>query len=122
MFKRFNYFLILIAFLTGVIAPACGFSWNGKFSLVEICTTEGIEMKVIDNNSAPSGPSTPHQQASKDCQFCFQNNHVTAHITAIQMIESPIFTLTKNILNTHDILYRQILSQYHTARGPPSVV
>jgi len=123
MKTRFGNFLILIAFLAGVIAPACGFSWNGQgnnnYSLVEVCTTEGIEMKVVENDTAPS---TPHEQASEDCQFCFQNHHVMANILPTQTHSAQIYSLTAKILNTHDILYRQILSQYHTARAPPSYI
>jgi hypothetical protein len=103
-----------------MIAPACGVAWGGKFSLVEVCTTQGIEIKVVENTSAPSNPSSPHQQANEDCQFCFQNTHLMAGVMDAQIINHPKYSLTTKILSTRDILYRQILSQYHTARGPPS--
>lgn len=119
MTKRSAHILILIAFVMGVLAPACGFSWNGKFSLVEICTTEGIEMKVVENGSSPN---TPQHQASDDCQFCFQNAHLIADVTIMQTAHHPHYGKIAKIVHAHEILYRQILSQYHTARGPPSFV
>ena len=51
--QKLCHFFILTAFLLGIIAPACGFAWNGKFSVIEICTAKGIEQKIVSNDDLP---------------------------------------------------------------------
>jgi len=120
MRKNICHIFILFAFLTGIIAPSCGFAWNGKYSIIEICGAQGTKQKVVSNQDLP--PSEHIPTAQNECQFCFQNSHVLANFVPSQTLNHSSVAIIQNIIARHNILYRQILSQYHTARGPPSFV
>ncbi len=123
MSQKLCHFFILTAFLLGIIAPACGFAWNGKFSIIEICTAKGIEQKVVSNDDLPSKhPSDPADHAQKECQFCFQNNNLVANIILPTQITHPKFSIENRVYAFHDTVYKHILSQYHSARAPPSYI
>lgn len=115
--KNFCAILMITAFLAAIIAPACGFSWNGKYSIIEICNAQGVEQKIVSNDELP--PSKHQETTIEDCQFCFQNHHLTmalSHSPADKKMHAP---LKKQIIAAHDMLYQQVRSHDRAARAPP---
>lgn len=111
------HIIVLLAFLTGIIAPACGFMWGGNYSVIEICTSNGIENRVIANDDQPSTPQTQDQ-----CEFCF----TSANLTAFLMPEGRH---TKIAYAAEKIRFEQyediVLTRFQTnisSRGPPSFI
>lgn len=118
--KNFVHSAVLIIFLLGIIAPACGFAWGGQYSVIEICTAQGFETKIVENGQKPDG--APHHKMAGECQFCFSNAHVTSFIPEISVVTSLAYdSLDKKIyLNT--LKRAQRLSFDHSARAPPSAL
>lgn len=110
--------IVLLGFITALLAPACGFAWGGQFSVIEICTEKGIEHKIIadaQNNEAPSSPAYA-------CQFCFQQMMGQGFQEAFDFITVPItFTLTVKRFSLA-LYYQSTLDQSRSPRGPPSIV
>ncbi len=123
MSQRLCHFIILTAFLLGIFAPACGFAWNGKYTVVEICTAKGIEKKIVSNDDLPRNqPSDPTNHAQKECQFCFQKNNLIADFISPTQTTHLNHSFQNHILAFHDTVYKHILSQYHSARAPPTYI
>ena len=79
--RNIVHFIVIFTFALGIIAPACGFAWSGKYSVIEICTANGYEARIVANDEEPN---TPNHQMSDQCQFCFSN----AHFEPIRFSES----------------------------------
>lgn len=116
MIKSLHFF-VLFAFLAGIIAPACGFAWGGKYSVVEICTTEGIESRVVQGEERPSKP-----HASEQCQFCFAHANLKIFLPDVAAHEAIIFIRAKTQFQHYDQLFLSRLSRDHAARAPPVFV
>ena len=71
--------IVIMSFLLGIIAPACGFMWGGKASFIEICTAQGIEKRFV-TAQAETPPMPPSHIMDDSCSFCFQSNHVAAFL------------------------------------------
>lgn len=119
--KHLMHIFVAIAFLTGVIAPACGFSWGGKYSVIEICTSEGIESRIVDTSQNGQN-NLPAHKAGDQCQFCFQSANVKDSFP-------PLTQIKKKIVSLERIQYAQyetiILNTQHTPqslRGPPALI
>ena len=115
--KNKLHILVLIAFLGGIIAPACGFAWGGKYSVVEICTAQGFENRIVMNDEQ----ELPHQM-QEQCEFCFTHQNVAAFLPDTQKIEPYLHTFERNrIAQYEDILLSRSID--HTSpRGPPSYI
>jgi len=117
MHKNFCYILILTAFLAAIIAPACGFAWNGKYSIIEICNAQGVEQKIVSNDDLP--PSDHQKNTQQDCQFCIQKHNFHADIVAYNDVKIRPAPLQKQIIAAQHDIYQSTLSQYYAARAPP---
>lgn len=119
--RKYAHIFVLISFLAGVIAPACGFSWGGKFSVIEICTAEGIKSRVVENSQSEQN-NAPEHKTSEKCQFCFQHAN-------LKNILPPLKQINKTIVSLEHIKYAQyeviVLNTQHspqTRRGPPTLI
>lgn len=114
--------LTLSAFLLGIIAPACGFAWgNGdsKYSVIEICTANGLESRLVADNE---NPDTPPHQTTDQCQFCFSNTHLTSFAPEAIAIEEFKADALKLSYAQYEMLLLSRLTSYEQPRGPPTFV
>lgn len=109
--------LVILSFLLGIIAPACGFMWDGKYSVIEICTTEGIEQRVVANADNPNKPS--HDQAKNNCDFCFQNANLGNYLLSSEEIATRVYNVKTKHAFTHQRKISDSFSTTNLARGPP---
>ena len=114
------HILALIAFLLGIIAPACGFAWNGKYSVVEICTAQGYESRIVINNEEPA--NTPKHQMADQCQFCFSSVHVTGFVPNSILFEGFKAYALKLSYIQYEISLLSRLTSHEQPRGPPTLV
>ena len=105
-----------MAFLGGIIAPACGFAWGGKYSVIEICTAQGFETKIVDNDQDQP------QHIADQCQFCFANAHLTSFLPKTTNIETVVFYTNKIRFNQYETVFLSRVQHDHAARAPPSIV
>ena len=115
--KNFTHSFILLCFLVGVVAPACGFSWGGKYSVVEICTAQGIEQRVVD--TAPTDDSSPHKTVGEDCQFCFAAANMKAFLPADMPVMKAAVSLQKQRINHYTLIVLSRTTSHEEPRGPP---
>lgn len=109
---------VLLTFVLGFLGPACNFLWGGQYSVVEICTTFGIEKRVVQNDEQPDEPSS----AKKECPFCFQSANM-----AFGDVTSPSGWLP--VSSSHDFELPPV-SDFETKsayllpqpRGPPALI
>lgn len=111
------HFFIIIAFLAGIIAPACGFLWGGNFSVIEICTAQGIESRIV----ADTGDSnnTPAHKTSDKCQFCFSHANLVADIAPDFTLETVHFQVEKLKFQAYERLVFARINPQAAARAPP---
>lgn len=119
--RKITQIFILISFLTGVIAPACGFSWGGHFSVIEICTSDGIKSIVV-NNSKDSEKNFPNEKTSKQCQFCFQHANLKAFTPNIIQVEKLISTTEHIKLVQYKTIFLNIHQTPQIPRAPPKLI
>lgn len=105
------------AFLGGIIAPACGFAWGRTYSVVEICTAQGFENRIMMDDEQDS----PHQM-QEQCEFCFTSANLTAFLVP-DNYSQKLSDISEKIRITQ---YEDIvLSRFQTnisSRGPPSFI
>lgn len=117
---------ITISFLLGIIAPACGFMWGGQgSSMIEICTAQGIEMRLVTNDLQPNQdptnqPSNP--MMGDNCDFCFQNANFTGALLNTATLEKIGFQSNKIRFHLYETILLSHTSYNNTARGPPTLV
>lgn len=116
--KRVLYIIMLIAFVGGVIAPACGFAWGGKYSIIEICTSQGIEMKIVPQD----GQSNDMPAMSDQCQFCFASANITASIVSERQIEKIAYQAERIKFQRYAIIVLSRGIDDTSPRGPPALV
>ena len=119
--RKYAHLFVLISFLAGVIAPACGFSWGGKFSVIEICTAEGIESRIVEKTKNGQN-DLPQHKTSEQCQFCFQNANIKNILpTPIQV--NKIIVATERIKNAqYETIVLNTERKPQTLRGPPTLI
>jgi len=120
-FTKYAHIFVLLAFLGGIIAPACGFAWGGKYSVVEICTTEGIESRVVNNDQQPENSDFP-THFEEQCQFCFAQTNLTAFLPHNEHIETAFFIKDKIRFRHYDALLQSHLTRDNIARAPPILI
>lgn len=111
------HILTLIAFLGSVSAPACGFSWGGKFSVIEICTSQGIETRVVDNGQAPD--NSPNHKTTDKCPFCFASATLTGFLPDAVTIEALNFSIEKFKFDLYETIILSRTANNLSARDPP---
>ena len=114
--RNYLHILTLIAFLGGVIAPACGFSWGGNFSVIEICTAQGFETRVINNEETPDAP-TPTMGG--DCQFCFANANLTSFLPENISVEVRYAYAEKITYSLYEVILLSRTTRNGQPRAPP---
>jgi hypothetical protein len=117
--KNFSHSLVLLCFLVGVLAPACGFSWGGKYSVVEICTSQGIEQRVVnaDDSDTPTAPTM-----SEDCQFCFASANMKAFLPNDLSLVTIGFVAEKQRFAFYTLTVLSLTTSHEEPRGPPALV
>ncbi|MBI1300793.1 MAG: hypothetical protein GC137_03950 [Alphaproteobacteria bacterium] len=120
-FSSFLSFLLILAFATAGISPAC--NWvSGKTMLMEICTADGT-VKTIEVSAAEYGfeEEKPQQitHLKNDCAFCFSFDHQTLGLSVhdVKIANNPDVKTVTVSLNT---LISKTYS-YNHARGPPAL-
>ena len=113
--KNSLHIFVLIAFLLGIIAPACGFMWGGAYSVIEICTAQGLESRVIADNQQPDHPP----QTKKQCDFCFQSANLTAYLPKMAALEKISFQSTKIRFSSYKTVLLSRGTSKNSARAPP---
>ncbi len=103
--------------MLGFIAPACGFMWGGQYSVVEICTSQGIEQHIVADNTNPSQPD--HKTADEQCEFCFQNINLGNYLLNTHDITTLYFDIRTKIRFTRQNIITDNFSTLPLARGPP---
>ncbi len=73
--KRFIHCLVILAFLTVGISPACKFI-SGQMVDLEICTPEGLQTIQIAADKTPEPQKPQKHQKTDDCAFCFAQTHL----------------------------------------------
>ena len=115
--KNFCHSVILLCFLAGVLAPACGFSWGGKYSVVEICTSQGIEQRVVD--ATPEDDSDPAQTMAEKCQFCFATANMKAFLPADLAMAQATVSVQKQRVERYTLIVLSRPTSHEEPRGPP---
>ena len=115
---RVIHFLLIIAFATAIISPACAFVSGKGLRQIEICTAEGVQLIQVDaQGNKTTAPA--HQTSKTDCAFCFTHSHAKAFIPDAGVI------LVK-ALNHYDSIeipsaqLQSVITQSYIARAPPS--
>ena len=116
--RQLAHLFILISFLAGVIAPACGFSWGGKFSVIEICTAAGIESRIVENTQNRQN-DTPEHDTSEQCQFCFQNANIKNTLSTPTQTNKVIVSLERIKHAQYETIILSSQREPQTLRGPP---
>ena len=120
MIKQLHLF-VLISFLLGIVAPACGFAWGnnggGKYSVVEICTAQGIENRVVESEDQQNTPMMAEQ-----CEFCFASANLKSFLPSTTSFETVFFEYLKAKTYSVYISNDKFLSFDHTPRAPPVFV
>lgn len=109
----------MVAFLGGIIAPACGFMWGGQYRVIEICTAKGLENRVVADTS---DNGNPNNKMAKDCEFCFANANVLAHLPASSSLIKVAFTAEKLKFQHYEDILLSRLNTDISSRGPPSLI
>ncbi len=116
--RNIAHFIVVFTFSLSIIAPACGFSWGGnQYSAIEICTANGIETKLVQNEEQPSDTHFKEQ-----CQFCFANTHVDKTITLAISVLKQESDQTKQRFTLYEDTFLSRQSSPISARGPPAFV
>lgn len=111
--------LVILSFMLGFITPACGFMWGGKYSVIEICTDQGIEQRVVRNKDNPNKPN--HSKAENTCDFCFQNANLSAYLISTHTDILSIYNMRVTTLFNHQNIVALTINKTHLARGPPAL-
>lgn len=119
--KQTLHILTLTAFLLGIIAPACGFAWGGKYSLIEICTANGVETRLIANDDPPSDEA-PAPMMEDKCQFCFANANLTAFLPDNLSIEYSLAYADKLKFIAYRLSVFSRDTSHEQPRGPPTFI
>ena len=109
--------LIIFSFMLGFIVPACGFMWGGKYSVIEICTDQGIEQRLVSDDTNPTQPT--HDQSSKKCDFCFKTTHLNSYIIPPSHTYLALYNTQITVLVNHQNFIALSLDHKLFARGPP---
>jgi hypothetical protein len=121
----FLHFLLILAFITTGISPACKFisgQTDLQASFIEICTAQGIKMMSVPGDDGQSRPDQSGDHKKSDqCSFCFASAHSktlgsqpVVIITVAQDASDDVFPAL--------IVLAQGEFQNSSPRGPPVVL
>lgn len=124
--NNFITFITVITFTLGIIAPACGFAWNkNDYSVIEICTVNGIENRIVSNdeapNNAPNNVPAEHQ-TSEQCQFCFAQNNLEAHKAPSSLVLNSEFVAQKIKAVQFETTFLSKTRSPQSTRAPPALL
>jgi len=113
--KNIIHFTTIFTFALSIIAPACGFAWNssGDYSVIEICTANGYESRLVENNQ-----DTPEHEMKEQCQFCFAKAHLNGLIP-ILATERFYSYQAQYTFNQYEIILLSRSTSHEQPRGPP---
>lgn len=109
--------IALLAFIIGLIAPACGFAWGGKYSVVEICSLDGIKQVVIPNSEDPTEP-IPNKSTKEKCSFCFGQKNID-QISLVDILPSYDHALSDDTIIEYQRLVSKNSGSAYNPRAPP---
>ncbi len=118
--KNYLHILALSAFLLSIIAPACGFMWGGKYNVIEICTAQGIETRVVESDQ--SSDKTPDHQMADQCQFCFASANLSGFLPESIKMEEVKSTTDKIRFHLYEISALSRITSHEEPRGSPTLV
>lgn len=110
--------IALLAFVIGLIAPACGFAWGGKYSVMEICSLDGIKQVIVSNNDQDPTTPDPTKSAKEKCSFCFGQKNID------QIAVADALSSYDGVISSEDITeYQRLISEENSSaynpRAPP---
>jgi len=117
MIRAILHFFVMAAFLGGIIAPACGFMWGGNFSVIEICTAQGLENRIVTNDQNEG--DIPAHKTADQCQFCFSHANLVADIAPDFSLETIQFQAEKLKFRAYEDIVLSKLKTNISSRGPP---
>lgn len=79
--KTFISLLIITAFISAGISPACAFM-SGKTNLIEICNEAGEIETIAINEDGQKVPQQNHAHQDQDCAFCFSAANAKTFVKA----------------------------------------
>lgn len=124
--RLFVHLLLIAAFVTAGISPACAFISGGQ-SLIEICAADGsvktISVPAAQSPLAVAGQSAPapaphHSQLKDQCAFCFTAAQGQALAALPPTLSRPPLERTTAAPDFSAPL--KFSSSAHSARAPPS--
>ncbi len=66
--RQFSISLLIAVFALGIVSPACAKLWGGgAISVLEICTSQGIERIALNGEELPADEKT---STGDHCPFC----------------------------------------------------
>jgi hypothetical protein len=116
--RFFCHAFIILGLLCAAFGPACQFLWGGQYSIVEICTAQGIEKQIVQSDETPPFP----EQAKNDCAFCLQQAHANALMPDTKnpaMVANPVRQTVSFTAISYDA---PLLWRDQNPRGPPVFV
>lgn len=79
--KTFISLLIITAFVSAGVSPACAFI-SGQTSLIEICNEAGEIETIAVNAQGEKVPQQNHAHQDQDCAFCFSAANAKTFVKA----------------------------------------
>lgn len=107
--KKYIHCLVILAFLTVGISPACKFI-SGQMSDIEICTPDGLKTIQVAQDQTPEPAKPDHENHKKqdDCAFCFAQSHLK-----LAKAEPPALHISVSFSKSYNHVHR---GGFHTAR------
>lgn len=113
--------IALLAFIIGLIAPACGFTWGGKYSVMEICSLDGTKQVVIPNGDQDPTAPTPDKLAKEKCPFCFGQKNID-QIALVDLLPSYNRIISNDTVTDSQHLISEENSSAYNPRAPPFLI
>ena len=119
--RNIVHFIAIFTFVLGIVAPACGFAWggissDGQYSVIEICSANGYESRIVKNDK-----DTPEHETKEPCQFCFANTYLN-DLVPILVTERFYSYQAQYIFNQYEIAFLSRSTSHEQPRGPPTPV
>ena len=123
-FSCFLHIVLIFAFLTAGISPACAFISGGNGQFIEICAADGLLKRIkVSDDYQPLGeesqrPLPSHSYKKTDCSFCFTNAHMDKNLS---YHKGQIFEFfSSEEASDLDIYgFSDVFSHYFNPRAPP---
>ncbi len=109
---------LIVVFTLGIVSPACAKLWDGEqMSVLEICTSKGIQKIAVNGEELPSGG----QSSDKDgCTFCQTYNAALTSVDINFVLENVKYQLPE--ITAQDRLIAGLTTTKPYTTGPPSIL